>query len=155
MVPPSPPLPLVTSSPGSLCTPHRGYRNCSPRASQEAHSAPDNPAAPHPLHPILPHPSSQLPVRGWDRGSQEDGEGESVSQWKGGTGDAQIGARTQRAGGFTPLLLPSGPRSTVHSSMTPKGSKSRSTSSSDCCLFNMPTKSFLSPRGKHRDINLL
>lgn len=57
--------------------------------------------------------------------------------------------------GFTPLLFPSGPRSTVHSSMTPNGSKSRSTSSSDCCLFNMPTKSFLSPRGKHRNINLL
>lgn len=47
----------------------------------------------------------------------------------------------------SPLLLPSGPRSTVHSSMTPKGWNSRSTSSSDCCLFSIPTNSFRSPVG--------
>lgn len=47
----------------------------------------------------------------------------------------------------SPLLLPSGPRSTVHSSMTPKGWKSLSTSSSDCCLLSMPTNSFRSPVG--------
>lgn len=48
---------------------------------------------------------------------------------------------------LSPLLLPSGPRSTVHSSITPKGWKSLSTSSSDCCLLSMPTNSFRSPVG--------
>ena len=36
----------------------------------------------------------------------------------------------------------------VHSSMHPKDSKRRRTSSSDCCLLSMPTKSFLSSESK-------
>lgn len=36
----------------------------------------------------------------------------------------------------------------VHSSMLPKDSKRRRTSSSDCCLLSMPTKSFLSSKRK-------
>lgn len=51
----------------------------------------------------------------------------------------------------TPLLLPSGPRRIVHSSMFPKASKRRRTSSSDCCLLSIPTKSFLSSRTKLGD----
>lgn len=43
-----------------------------------------------------------------------------------------------------PLLFPSGPRRMVHSSMMPKASNRRRTSSSHCCLFSMPTNSFLS-----------
>jgi hypothetical protein len=50
-----------------------------------------------------------------------------------------------------PLLLPSGPRRMVHSSMFPKASKRRRTSSSDCCLLSIPTKSFLSSRTKLGD----
>lgn len=42
------------------------------------------------------------------------------------------------------MLFPSGPLRMVHSSMHPKDSKRRRTSSSHCCLFSMPTKSFLS-----------
>lgn len=48
----------------------------------------------------------------------------------------------------SPLLFPSGPRRMVHSSMQPKDSKRRRTSSSDCCLLSMPTKSFLSSKRK-------
>lgn len=43
-----------------------------------------------------------------------------------------------------PLLAPSGPRRTVHSSIWPKDSNSRRTSSSLCCLPSIPTNSFLS-----------
>lgn len=43
-----------------------------------------------------------------------------------------------------PLLVPSGPRSTVHSSMVPKGSNIFRTSSSVCCFPSIPTKSFRS-----------
>lgn len=43
-----------------------------------------------------------------------------------------------------PLLVPSGPLNTVHSSMLPKGSNSRLTSSSLCCFPSMPTNNFLS-----------
>lgn len=51
----------------------------------------------------------------------------------------------------SPLLFPSGPLRMVHSSMLPKDSKRRRTSSSDCCLLSMPTKSFLSSKRKwHR-----
>lgn len=46
-----------------------------------------------------------------------------------------------------PLLVPSGPRSTVHSSMVPKGSNIFRTSSSVCCFPSIPTKSFRSSRG--------
>lgn len=48
----------------------------------------------------------------------------------------------------SPLLFPSGPLRMVHSSMHPKDSKRRRTSSSDCCLLSMPTKSFLSSESK-------
>lgn len=47
-----------------------------------------------------------------------------------------------------PLLVPSGPRSTVHSSMLPKGSNIFLTSVSVCCFPSMPTNSFLSSKGK-------
>lgn len=50
----------------------------------------------------------------------------------------------------SPLLFPSGPLRMVHSSMLPKDSKRRRTSSSDCCLLSMPTKSFLSSKRKGR-----
>lgn len=43
-----------------------------------------------------------------------------------------------------PLLVPSGPLKTVHSSMLPKGSNSLLTSSSLCCFPSMPTNNFLS-----------
>lgn len=43
-----------------------------------------------------------------------------------------------------PLLVPSGPLNTVHSSMLPKGSNSLLTSSSLCCFPSMPTNNFLS-----------
>lgn len=46
--------------------------------------------------------------------------------------------------GLWPLLAPSGPRRTVHSSIWPKVSNSRRTSSSLCCLPSIPTNSFLS-----------
>lgn len=45
---------------------------------------------------------------------------------------------------FLPLLVPSGPLNTVHSSMLPKGSNSLLTSSSLCCFPSMPTNNFLS-----------
>ena len=51
---------------------------------------------------------------------------------------------SQQHAWFLPLLFPSGPLRTVHSSMTPYGSKRRYTSSSVCCLFSIPTNSFLS-----------
>lgn len=44
----------------------------------------------------------------------------------------------------SPLLLPSGPRRMVHSSIEPKVVNSCRTSSSVCCLLNIPTNSFLS-----------
>lgn len=47
-----------------------------------------------------------------------------------------------------PLLVPSGPRSTVHSSMLPNGSNIFLTSASVCCFPSMPTNSFLSSKGK-------
>lgn len=47
-----------------------------------------------------------------------------------------------------PLLVPSGPRSTVHSSMLPKGSNIFLTSVSVCCFPSIPTNSFLSSKGK-------
>lgn len=47
-----------------------------------------------------------------------------------------------------PLLVPSGPRSTVHSSMLPNGSNIFLTSVSVCCFPSMPTNSFLSSKGK-------
>lgn len=43
-----------------------------------------------------------------------------------------------------PLLVPSGPRKIVHSSIVPKALNSCLTSSSFCCLLNIPTKSFRS-----------
>ena len=43
-----------------------------------------------------------------------------------------------------PLLAPSAPLSIVHSSTFPKGWTSLRTSSSLCCLLNMPTKSLRS-----------
>lgn len=43
-----------------------------------------------------------------------------------------------------PLLAPSGPLSTVHSSILPKGSNIFLTSVSDSCFPNIPTNSFLS-----------
>lgn len=46
--------------------------------------------------------------------------------------------------GVLPLLVPSGPLNTVHSSMLPKGSNSLLTSSSLCCFPSMPTNNFLS-----------
>lgn len=46
----------------------------------------------------------------------------------------------------SPLLAPSGPRSIVHSSIAPNGINNCLTSSSDCCLLSMPTKSFRSAR---------
>lgn len=46
--------------------------------------------------------------------------------------------------GGLPLLVPSGPRSTVHSSMVPKGSNIFRTSSSVCCFPSIPTNSFRS-----------
>ena len=52
-----------------------------------------------------------------------------------------------RASGL-PLLVPSGPRSTVHSSMVPKGSNIFRTSSSVCCFPSIPTKSFRSSGGE-------
>lgn len=54
----------------------------------------------------------------------------------------------QLAATTSPLLFPSGPLRMVHSSMHPKDSKRRRTSSSDCCLLSMPTKSFLSSERK-------
>lgn len=50
--------------------------------------------------------------------------------------------------GGLPLLVPSGPRSTVHSSMVPKGSNIFRTSSSVCCFPSIPTKSFRSSGGE-------
>ena len=47
-----------------------------------------------------------------------------------------------------PLLVPSGPRSTVHSSMLPNGSNIFLTSVSVCCFPSMPTNSFLSSKEK-------
>lgn len=46
-----------------------------------------------------------------------------------------------------PLLVPSGPRSTVHSSIVPNGSNIFRTSSSVCCFPSIPTKSFRSSGG--------
>lgn len=46
------------------------------------------------------------------------------------------------------MLVPSGPRSTVHSSMVPKGSNIFRTSSSVCCFPSIPTKSFRSSGGR-------
>lgn len=43
-----------------------------------------------------------------------------------------------------PLLVPSGPLKIVHSSIEPNAPNSCLTSSSFCCLLNMPTKSFRS-----------
>ena len=43
-----------------------------------------------------------------------------------------------------PLLVPSGPRKIVHSSIVPNALNSCLTSSSFCCLLNIPTKSFRS-----------
>jgi hypothetical protein len=43
-----------------------------------------------------------------------------------------------------PLLVPSGPRRIVHSSMVPNGANNWRTSSSVCCLLSIPTNSFLS-----------
>lgn len=51
----------------------------------------------------------------------------------------------------TPLLVPSGPRSTVHSSMVPKGSNIFLTSSSACCLLSIPTNSLRSSAGQRGD----
>lgn len=73
--------------------------------------------------------------------------------WKRGRGGA-AGAVTGRAAGPSaspgrapsPLLVPSGLRRTVHSSMWPKGWKRRRTSSSPCCLPSIPTNSFRSSR---------
>lgn len=45
-----------------------------------------------------------------------------------------------------PLLVPSGPLKTVHSSILPKGSNSLLTSSSLCCFPSMPTNNFLSSK---------
>lgn len=45
---------------------------------------------------------------------------------------------------YLPLLAPSGPLSMVHSSIVPKGLKICLTSSSVCCLLNMPTNSLRS-----------
>lgn len=50
-----------------------------------------------------------------------------------------------------PLLVPSGPRSTVHSSMVPKGSNIFRTSSSVCCFPSIPTKSFRSSGGRAQE----
>lgn len=44
----------------------------------------------------------------------------------------------------SPLLLPSGPRRMVHSSIVPKAVNNCLTSSSVCCLLSIPTNSFLS-----------
>lgn len=56
---------------------------------------------------------------------------------------ARLGKRSH----WVPLLVPSGPRSTVHSSMVPKGSNIFLTSSSVCCFPSIPTKSFRSSGG--------
>ena len=48
-----------------------------------------------------------------------------------------------------PLLTPCASRRTVHSSIFPKGSKRRRTSSSDCCLLSMPTNSLRSSARTH------
>lgn len=45
---------------------------------------------------------------------------------------------------YSPLLLPSGPRRMVHSSIVPKAVNNCLTSSSVCCLLSIPTNSFLS-----------
>ena len=50
----------------------------------------------------------------------------------------------------SPLLVPSGLRKTVHSSMWPKGWNRRLTSSSPCCLPSIPTNSFRSSGDKSR-----
>lgn len=54
------------------------------------------------------------------------------------------GEKSWKMCGLWPLLAPSGPRRTVHSSIWPKVSNSRRTSSSLCCLPSIPTNSFLS-----------
>lgn len=51
----------------------------------------------------------------------------------------------------SPLLVPSGLRRTVHSSIWPKGWNRRLTSSSPCCLPNIPTNSFRSSGDKTRN----
>lgn len=51
----------------------------------------------------------------------------------------------------SPLLVPSGLRRTVHSSMWPKGWNRRLTSSSPCCLPSIPTNSFRSSGDKARN----
>ena len=50
-----------------------------------------------------------------------------------------------------PLLAPSAPLSIVHSSTFPKGWTSLRTSSSLCCLLNMPTKSLRSSAKEGRE----
>lgn len=61
--------------------------------------------------------------------------------------DRKVKGTAREAMGRLPLLVPSGPRSTVHSSMVPKGSNILRTSSSVCCFPSIPTKSFRSSRG--------
>lgn len=48
---------------------------------------------------------------------------------------------------YSPLLVPSGPRRMVHSSIDPKAVNNCRTSSSVCCLLSIPTNSFLSAGG--------
>ena len=54
-------------------------------------------------------------------------------------------------GSCLPLLAPSAPLSIVHSSTFPKGWTSLRTSSSLCCLLNMPTKSLRSSAKEGRE----
>lgn len=88
---------------------------------------------------------------GAEQGKREEGEGEReepgetrAAQQQGGGGGPAVGEGRRRL----PLLVPSGPRSTVHSSMVPKGSNIFRTSSSVCCFPSIPTKSFRSSGGE-------
>ena len=86
-----------------------------------------------------------------ERETESDRERDSTRTDRQRDQEGQAGGRKEwEVCGLWPLLAPSGPRRTVHSSIWPKVSKSRRTSSSLCCLPSIPTNSFLSSRWEER-----
>lgn len=86
----------------------------------------------------------------WRAERQRERETAHVQTGRGIKRDRRGGRREWEVCGLWPLLAPSGPRRTVHSSIWPKVSKSRRTSSSLCCLPSIPTNSFLSSGWEER-----